>query len=184
MRSSQGRSAGTLTDVPLQSFLTMVVGSDIDRQYPLAGIVSIGRDTDNDILVSDLRVSRRHAQIRADGGRVTIVDVGSTNGTYLNEVPITGERVLRDGDLIRMGRTEWTFNSSVQIVRPRPMPRRPVDAVIEPARSRNTVTSVPSAAESIVEHDELPWNAIAIVSVGLFIALSICCVAALFIASR
>jgi hypothetical protein len=64
----------------------------------------LGRGVEADVVVDDAGVSRKHAEIRTDGRRVWVVDLGSTNGTFVD-----GERVqtgeLRDGSRITIGRT-------------------------------------------------------------------------------
>ncbi|MFI9151704.1 FHA domain-containing protein [Streptomyces sp. NPDC053367] len=68
-----------------------------------ARTVRIGRATDNDLVIDDLVVSRRHAELRAlpDGGH-EIADLGSHNGTYLNGSPVTSAPV-GPGDVIGIG---------------------------------------------------------------------------------
>jgi phosphoserine phosphatase RsbU/P len=65
----------------------------------------IGRDEDNDISFPDTMLSRRHAEFQQRDGSLHVVDLGSTNGTYVNDVRIHGETVLRDGDVVSMGGT-------------------------------------------------------------------------------
>lgn len=83
---------------------------DIDgERYPLLGAITvIGRDDDADIVLDDPGVSRRHSEIRItyDGPHqvITIRDLGSTNGTYVNGDPITSTH-LADGDRLTIGRT-------------------------------------------------------------------------------
>jgi hypothetical protein len=72
--------------------------------------VSLGRLPESDILLSDPGASRRHAEIRHDDGRWVIVDLGSTNGTMVNEATV-GERQLADGDRITIGHTVLEFRS-------------------------------------------------------------------------
>ena len=79
------------------------------RRNVLSGSkVVLGRSRECDIVVSDPNVSRRHAELRRDNGRWSIVDLGSTNGVKVN-----GHRVeqaaLRDGDRITIGVTDLTF---------------------------------------------------------------------------
>ena len=63
----------------------------------------IGRAKDADIRLDDHSVSRRHARVEfADGGHV-VVDLGSTNGTLVNDSPAGDARALRDGDYLRVG---------------------------------------------------------------------------------
>lgn len=84
---------------------------DIDGQrYSLnAASIVLGRSSDADIMVDDTGVSRRHLEIRTDHGRNRAVDLGSTNGSYVNGQKIDGEIELTDGAMISMGRTKMTF---------------------------------------------------------------------------
>lgn len=72
-----------------------------------ARTVRIGRAADNDLVVDDLVVSRRHAELRAlpDGGH-EIVDLGSHNGTYLNGLPVT-RAPLDPGDIVGIGHSDF-----------------------------------------------------------------------------
>ncbi len=72
----------------------------------------LGRRLSNDIVISgDKYVSGRHAAIYCDMGAFFIEDLGSTNGTFVNEKRVPpGERVrLHDGDLVRLGRSRFKF---------------------------------------------------------------------------
>lgn len=71
--------------------------------------VAIGRLPECDIVISDPGASRRHATItREDGGEYVLTDLGSTNGTLVNDDPV-GEHVLSDGDRITIGNTVLEF---------------------------------------------------------------------------
>jgi hypothetical protein len=70
--------------------------------------VIIGRLGESDLVLSDPGVSRRHAEVRHEDGKYVIADLGSTNGTMVNESTI-GERVLEEGDRITVGRTVLEF---------------------------------------------------------------------------
>lgn len=70
--------------------------------------LSIGRDAGNDVVIEDPRVSRSHARILRRGGDYVLQDCGSTHGCHLGEERVT-ERVLRDGDVIRLGDRTLTF---------------------------------------------------------------------------
>ena len=68
------------------------------------GVTSLGRAYDNDIVVDETAVSRRHAGIRNDSGGYWIEDLGSKNGTYVNSVPLEGEgQSLHNMDRIELG---------------------------------------------------------------------------------
>ncbi|GAB2623593.1 FHA domain-containing protein [Streptomyces capparidis] len=67
----------------------------------------IGRALDNDLVVSDLQVSRHHAEFRATAdGRYEIVDLGSHNGTYVNGQPVQ-RHVLRPEDIVGVGHSAF-----------------------------------------------------------------------------
>lgn len=66
--------------------------------------LTIGRATDNAVVVADGRASRHHARIQARRGALVLTDLGSTNGTRVNGVTVT-EVVLGQGDRIEIGRT-------------------------------------------------------------------------------
>jgi pSer/pThr/pTyr-binding forkhead associated (FHA) protein len=84
------------------------VSLDIEgRSHQVSSPVTVlGRGAEADVVVDDAGVSRRHAEVHTDGDRVRVVDLGSTNGTFVD-----GERVgpqgapLADGSRITMGRT-------------------------------------------------------------------------------
>ncbi len=69
-------------------------------------VVAIGRHPINDLRFDvdrDLEVSSRHAEIRAVDGGLVLVDIGSTNGTFVNGQRLSGEHRLREGDVIQFG---------------------------------------------------------------------------------
>ncbi|MEV0153264.1 FHA domain-containing protein [Micromonospora sp. NPDC050686] len=63
-----------------------------------------------DIVLQDPHLSRRHAAVQVTDEGVSLVDLGSTNGTWLNDRRITGVECLADGDVVRMGRSELRFS--------------------------------------------------------------------------
>ena len=75
--------------------------------------VTIGRGEGNDVVLRDDRlVSHVHAVIESYGPSFTLRDLGSSNGTFVNGQALVGERALRPGDEIRMGRTQLLFRGS------------------------------------------------------------------------
>ena len=79
------------------------------RTYELnAPVTMLGRGTDCDLRLVDPGVSRHHAELRVEDGEVVLVDLGSTNGTFVNGQPV--RRVtLADGTQVTLGRTTLVF---------------------------------------------------------------------------
>jgi len=73
-----------------------------------ASTVTLGRLPESDVVVDDPGASRQHARIRNSNGEFVLTDLGSTNGTLVNDEPVR-ERVLDDGDRITIGETVLEF---------------------------------------------------------------------------
>jgi hypothetical protein len=69
----------------------------------------VGRSSECDIMLIDPEVSRRHARFDAQNEVVYVSDVGSSNGTFLNERRLDGSIEVRAGDIIDIGATRLTF---------------------------------------------------------------------------
>jgi pSer/pThr/pTyr-binding forkhead associated (FHA) protein len=66
-------------------------------------VMSIGRESDNDIILKDSEISRNHARISRKGGVYVLEDLGSSNGTFVNQHRLTAPRKLVAGDEIGVG---------------------------------------------------------------------------------
>jgi hypothetical protein len=130
----------------------------------------IGREG-TDIVLQDPEVSRRHAAIRVDGDAVAIEDLGSTNGTFVNDQRITGTRVLSDGDSVRFGNTVWRLRAAavadVQVAAPQvtaaravpveaPAPPAPAPAAPAPGAPRGDVPAPPEVVPSAIRRVVVP----------------------------
>jgi hypothetical protein len=73
---------------------------------------SIGRLPENTLPLADTNVSRRHCEVKATPRGFIVYDVGSTNGTKVNGLRITGEQELVDGDILSVGSTHLRFEAS------------------------------------------------------------------------
>ena len=90
-----------LTDRPV---LLVEGGPNGAKAVPLGRSTMIGRQSDNDVVVSDVGISRQHVRIVRTEEGYHLRDLGSTNGTYVNDTKIAhGTVLLRDGDQIRLG---------------------------------------------------------------------------------
>ena len=97
--------------VPFKAALVVIYGGgQLGRKFDLLGEEAvIGRGSTADIHVDQESISRSHAQVRVTDTHVLIRDLGSTNGTYVNDELLQGERALQNGDLIRTGRTIFKY---------------------------------------------------------------------------
>lgn len=87
------------------------IGHESGIAYDLSQGATLGRG-DVEIRLEDPFASSRHARIIHEGSVLVIEDLGSTNGTYLNEEPLSGPQPLHDGDRIRIGESEFSYLQS------------------------------------------------------------------------
>ena len=104
----------TASDMANPAFLaaSMLVerapGHEVGTAYDVSGGATLGRG-DVEIHLEDPFASSQHARIARQGHVLVIEDLGSTNGTYLNEEPLDGPQPLRPGDRIRIGDCEFSY---------------------------------------------------------------------------
>jgi FHA domain-containing protein len=95
--------------LPGRPMLALIEGGNTVKQFSLESDTAlIGRLAGSEVEISDPGASRRHAEVRRQGDRFVIVDLGSTNGTLVNDDPVS-ERPLEDGDRITIGQTTLEF---------------------------------------------------------------------------
>lgn len=82
-----------------------------DQEIPLEDFNLIGRSPDASIRLLDGGVSRQHATIRRDGALYWVSDLGSANGSFVNDVAVTTARALRHGDRVQFGASIFVFDS-------------------------------------------------------------------------
>ena len=94
---------------PHEGLFVVVQGAKAGARIALDDdLVTVGRHPDSDIFLDDVTVSRRHAEVRRDGTRYWVRDVGSLNGTYINHT-LTEDAELRDGDELQIGKFKLVF---------------------------------------------------------------------------
>jgi two-component system, cell cycle response regulator len=98
-----------------EACLVVIYGMDLGKKFNLSQpSLTIGRSSKTDIHIDQESVSRSHAKIINTGKAILLRDLGSTNGTYVND-ELIDEYVLRDGDFIKIGRTIFKFLSGNNI---------------------------------------------------------------------
>jgi pSer/pThr/pTyr-binding forkhead associated (FHA) protein len=90
-------------------------------------ITHLGRSVENEIVIISNRASRDHANIRRDGRKVILEDLGSTNGTFLNGERVMGSIQLRDGDEVMVGEVVFIFHDPDTTTRETPFPELEVN---------------------------------------------------------
>jgi pSer/pThr/pTyr-binding forkhead associated (FHA) protein len=78
-------------------------------EYDVGEGAVMGRGDQAEIRLEDPFASSRHARLVRQGGIVVLEDLGSTNGTYLNEELVSGPQPLHPGDRVRIGDSEFTY---------------------------------------------------------------------------
>src|SRR5262245_23512672 len=82
-------------------------------------VIRIGRVQGMDIMIDDVSVSRRQAEIQQDGAGWVVRDIGSSNGTFVNGERVTGDRPLKAGDEIAIGDFSLFFERGLTTFQPR-----------------------------------------------------------------
>jgi len=80
-----------------------------DQKYDLKDTMNVGRASDNQIVVDHPTISRHHGWIKEDKGEFTVFDIGSANGTFVNDERINAPHQLQTGDIVRFGEVEFVF---------------------------------------------------------------------------
>ncbi len=89
--------------------LFVIQGHDQGKRFELSdAVVRVGRDTSNPIQLCDTEVSRRHAEVHAGENEFTLVDLDSSNGTFVNNRRVA-KHALTNGDRLLIGRTLMIF---------------------------------------------------------------------------
>ncbi|MHB8576164.1 MAG: FHA domain-containing protein [Dehalococcoidia bacterium] len=99
-RGAIGRAVLLVSQAPPELF-------KLGERIPIEGIASIGRDSDNQVVIPDKTVSGRHAALAFREGRWWVEDLGSTNGTWVNDRQTTGPTPLESADTIQIGRVAF-----------------------------------------------------------------------------
>jgi diguanylate cyclase (GGDEF)-like protein len=97
-------------DALRQPCLVLYSGEQTGTRYPLTeGRLVLGRAPDCDVCLESPGISRQHAELQEQAGTVMLRDLGSANGTHLNDQLVSQPQPLRDGDLLRLGQVVLRF---------------------------------------------------------------------------
>lgn len=112
-----------------------------EHPLPMNG-ATIGRAAECDIVIASKNVSREHARLRREGRRWFVEDMGSTNGTYLNDARVIRATDIRDGDALTFGDVIFTFHDPDSTVRETPIPDLEVDSAAGVVRVNRRVVAL------------------------------------------
>ena len=110
IHSAETVGAGTAVDPRL--IVERAPGHSPGMEYEIGPGAVLGRGDQAEIRLEDPYASGRHARLSVQGGRVILEDLGSTNGTFLNEEEVAGPQPLHQGDRLRIGDSEFTYVDS------------------------------------------------------------------------
>ena len=134
-----------LSGHPADAKLTIVDGKDTGKNIEITkDEIIAGRSLDNDFVISDSSVSRKHFKITKEGERFVIADMGSGNGTKVNGSKITASAALSDGDIISAGARQIKF----EILNPDLKPKAQAQRI--------TKQNIATNYEPVIEEEEEP----------------------------
>jgi len=96
---------------PEDACVVQIYGGDLGKRYSITSELTVGRDAINSIVLDMDNVSRRHARFFIEEDVGYVEDLGSTNGTFINDQDIQSRQQLRNGDLIKVGGAIFKFIS-------------------------------------------------------------------------
>ena len=169
--------------------LVMRVGPSPGKVFALStNEVVLGRDIDNEVVINDAEISRRHTRLLIQEGGYVVEDLGSTNGTFVNGQKITGSHVLEPGQTIRLGENVTLsyeiagFDADATIASGQ---RKPAAAAPPPpaAAPAARAPALPAAASPVASAGQaglasLTGNRNLMIGCGALLVLGICAVSA------
>jgi pSer/pThr/pTyr-binding forkhead associated (FHA) protein len=109
IQSASGQSTSPDGEVDPRLVVERAPGHVPGMEYEVGEGAVMGRGDQAEIRLEDPFASSRHAQLVRQGAVIVIEDLGSTNGTYLNEELLSGPQPLHPGDRVRIGDSEFTY---------------------------------------------------------------------------
>jgi hypothetical protein len=109
LHSASAAAGADVANRSPQLVVARAPGHESGMIYDIDGDLVLGRGDRAEIRLEDPFASSQHARVYEQGNVVVIEDLGSTNGTYLNEEVLQSPRPLHPGDRVRIGDSEFTF---------------------------------------------------------------------------
>lgn len=100
-------------------------------------VITFGRNGNNDVIINDQYVGRNHCQIVENEGKFMVIDLNSTNGTYVNGSRITGQHPLSSSDEVRIGQTVLNWQEYFTQPTAPVDPQVPIDAPAKENKSKS-----------------------------------------------
>lgn len=142
----------------LAGLLVATSGPDRGMEFRLEEGTSmdVGREEGVDMRLADPEASRRHARVRVDAGSVTLTDLASTNGTFVNGTRVT-EAELGEGDVVRIGITEMTVKllaskavpTTGTLIKQKAEPSKPRTVIKQAGAWTATIAEGPDAGKTV-----------------------------------
>src|SRR5437660_1748683 len=125
--------------------LAIIEGEEAGRELSVTGATLIGRGPDVDVVIDDSEMSGRHASFAPAGDGLTVEDLSSTNGTFVNGQRVTDAVALNGGDRVELG----TSVIEVRLGAPAAAP------AVAPAAAAPAAAGVPDLARNSIEAEAL-----------------------------
>lgn len=150
----------------------VIIGPDGPQERDLATVNSLGRHPNNSIQLLDRIVSKEHCFVELRGNRWVLRDLGSLNGTYINDQRVAGESFLSHGDQIALGNTRAVFQDVAAVPPPSaalsaqvPLVTKPVGRNVPPIGAPPRAPP-PPAGPVVVAPTERPLQSVRNVTIG------------------
>src|SRR5512140_2055497 len=160
----RGAAALAMLPPPIVARLVITSGNDSGQSLEVrpGKTYTIGRGIDNDLVLTDIAVSRKHFDIRSENGSWVLADRGSGNGTLVNQRIEDAPFMLASGDTIEIGNTAFRFDF------PNGLPRVPssFDVSVDDDLEPSTMSGKPLAEVATPLHMSAPVTAQAIPSLS------------------
>lgn len=149
--------------------LTLLMEDREVRTFPLnKGVTTIGRAQENDIVINNLALSRKHAQVESRGNTYSVVDLGSQNGVFVNGEKVRGKQVLRDQDSVTLGTYQFVFRAEAPEVKPEkkdpPSPRPGPSPAAKKAPARAKSAAKPRVPLLVLKYNDVELQRFPLVS--------------------